>query len=327
MARGMILAAGRGTRLKPLTDFLPKPLLPVANLPVMSQGIRALSRLGITEIGVNVSYRGEQIREFFGTGHTLDVNLHWSIEEEPSGTAGGMKGLESVLGGEQVVVIAGDAMLDIDLAPLLEVHRAHGAFASLATVTVSDPSQYGVVVTDTAHRIIRFQEKPAPGTEISHQANTGIYIFEPGIFDLIPSEMFCDFALSVFPKILQRNLPFYAFPMNGYWTDIGNPAEYLQANLDYLADHIHVLGHGKQIGDNYVAPEANVEGAILTQCMVGARATIPSGSMLTQCVIWPDTVLAEPITCTNAVITPYGIFSIEGLHITSNMLTECLGLY
>ncbi|HEX2951368.1 MAG TPA: nucleotidyltransferase family protein, partial [Armatimonadota bacterium] len=223
MPKGMILAAGRGTRLGPLTAYIPKPLLPVANRPVMSQGIHCLHRLGIETICANVSYHGQQIIETFHDGRAQDVTLHWSHETEPTGTAGGMKGMQHILGDDTVVVIAGDAMLDVDLAPVLAAHQANGAFVTLATFHVEDPSQYGVVVTDPLGRVVRFQEKPAPGTEISRQANTGIYVFDPGIFDLIPAGQFYDFALNVFPEVLRRRLPFYAVPVEGYWTDIGNP--------------------------------------------------------------------------------------------------------
>ncbi len=199
MTRGMILAAGRGVRLSLLTDVLPKPLLPVANKPVMVQGVGCLRRAGIDEICANVSYRAEQIMETFGDGQQEGVRLYWSVEDEPSGTAGGLKSMQHRLGDGRVVVIAGDAMLDVDLAPLIAAHVAHGAFATLGTISVDDPSPYGVVVTDNDSRILRFQEKPLPGTEISHQVNTGIYIFEPGIFDMIPEKTFCDFALQRVP--------------------------------------------------------------------------------------------------------------------------------
>lgn len=312
MLRGMILAAGRGTRLNQLTDVVPKPLLPVANRPVMAQGIGCLHRLGIREICVNVSYRADQIMDAFGDGHDEDVRLHWSIEEEPTGTAGGMKRLQSRLCDDRVVLIAGDAMLDVDLTPLLAAHIAHRAFATLATTPVAHPSLYGVVVSEPDGRIDRFQEKPAPGTEISHQANTGIYIFEPGIFDLIPAGEFCDFALHVFPEILRRNLPFYAFPVHGYWTDIGNPGDYLNANMDFLAQRIHAQGCGEWVDGNFIACLAEVDGAQLTNCVIGEGAIIPAGSELTQCVVWPGTTLSEPRQLTNVIFTPHGNFQVDG---------------
>jgi len=307
----MMLAAGRGTRLGPLTDTLPKPLLPVANTPVMAHGIACLRRLGITEICANVCYRGEQIIAAFDGGGD-DIRLHWLFEQEANGTAGGMKGMQQRLEGDRVVVIAGDALLDIDLAPLYAAHCAHGAFATLATVPVADPSIYGVVVTEDDGRIERFQEKPAPGTEISRQANTGIYIFEPEIFDMIPPGEFCDFALNVFPEILRRGLPFYAIPVEGYWTDIGNAGDYLQANLDYLAGRIRIEGTGERAGDNLIGAGAVTEGSRLSRCVVGEGAALPPGCELTECVVWPGVEMSERLTLTSAVITPQGCFRIEG---------------
>lgn len=311
MARGMILAAGRGTRLGPLTEKLPKPLLPVANTPVMAHGIASLRRLGITDIGVNVCYRGEQIIEAFDDGSAHDVRLHWLFEREATGTAGGMKGMQHLLDGDRIVVIAGDAMLDIDLQPLFDAHVAHGAFATLATIPVADPSLYGVVVSEADGRLRSFQEKPDPGTEISRQANTGIYIFEPQIFELIPPGLFCDFAQNIFPEILHLGLPFYAFPIQGYWTDIGNPGDYLQANLDYLTGCIHCSGAGRRMDDNLLADGARTNGARLSRCVVGDGVRIAAGCELTECVIWPGTTIDAPINLNSSVITPHGIFRIE----------------
>lgn len=310
MPRGMMLAAGRGTRLGPLTDTLPKPLLPVANTPVMAHGIACLRRLGITEICANVCYRGEQIIAQFDDDP--DLHLNWLYEQEASGTAGGMKGMQRFLDGDRVVIIAGDALLDIDLAPVYAAHCANGAFITLATVTVRDPSCYGVVVTDAQRRILRFQEKPTSGTEISHQANTGIYILEPEIFRMIPAGAFCDFAMDVFPEVLRRGLPFYAMPVDGYWTDIGNPGDYLQANLDFLAGDIHINGCGTRIGDNLVGEDAVIAESRLSRCVVGVGAVLPAGCELTDCVVWPHTELPEAVVLSSTVITPHGSFRVEG---------------
>jgi len=307
-----MLAAGRGTRLGPLTETLPKPLLPVANTPVMVHGITSLRRLGITEICANICYRGEQIVQVFEDGSAWGVHLHWLFEQEASGTAGGMKGMQPRLDGNRVVVIAGDTLLDIDLAPLYAAHCARGAFATLATVPVQDPSIYGVVVTDADGRIRRFQEKPAPGTEISRQANTGIYIFEPRIFDMIPAGAFCDFALHVFPEIMRRGLPFYAIPLAGYWTDIGNPGDYLQANLDFLAGRIRIDGRGERVGDNLIGAGAVTDGSRLSRCVIGGGAMLAPGCELTECVVWPRVELAQSVTLSSAVITPHGSYRIEG---------------
>jgi mannose-1-phosphate guanylyltransferase/mannose-1-phosphate guanylyltransferase/phosphomannomutase len=307
----MILAAGLGTRLGPLTHHLPKPLLPVANRPVMAYGLQCLAALGITEVCANASYLAEQLLSTFGDGDAQGVHLHWLVEDEPSGTAGGMKRVQRYLGDDRIVLIAGDAMLDVDLAPLLRAHEAHGSFATLATIPVSHPSHYGVVVTDDKSHIIQFQEKPAPGTEISRQANTGIYIFEPEIFDLIPAGEFCDFALHIFPEILRLGLPFHAFPVDGYWTDVGNPGEYLRANMDFLQGGIHVEGTGTRLGGNLICGDAACPGAQLSNCVIGTGVTLPAGSALSRCVVWPQTAIPDPLVLEDGVVTPWGTFEIR----------------
>lgn len=306
MSKGMILAAGMGNRLRPLTEWLPKPLLCVANTPVMLQGIFRLREAGISGIGANVSYMGKEIQKALGDGSTHGVNLTWSEETELLGTAGGMKRLEPFLRDDLIVLIAGDAMLDIDLNPIIRFHREKGAVATIGTLHVDDCSQYGVVATREDGRIIKFQEKPAPGTEISNYANTGIYVFGPQVFDMIPAETFFDFAHDVFPIILTENLPFYAYPVNGYWTDIGSPKAYLQANMDYLAGFVRTAGLGERINGNLIGAGAKTDGANLVNCVIGQNAIIPSGSSLTNCVVWPDTVLSKPKTICGAVLTPYG---------------------
>ncbi|MHB9023152.1 MAG: nucleotidyltransferase family protein [Armatimonadota bacterium] len=311
MAKGMILAAGLGTRLGPLTQHVPKPLLPVANRPVMSYGLQCLAALGITDICANVSYLADHLLATFGDGSTLGARLHWLVEDEPSGTAGGMKGMERYLEDDRIVLIAGDAMLDVNLAPLLRAHEEHGSFASLATIPVEDPSCYGVVVTDEDHRIVRFQEKPAPGTEISRQANTGIYIFEPDIFDLIPAGKFRDFALHIFPEILRLGLPFHAFPVDGYWTDVGNPGEYLRANMDFLHGGIHVAGCGERNAENLICGSADCTNSTLSDCVIGDNVTLPAGSALSRCVVWSETSLVEPLSLENGIITPWGVYAVR----------------
>ncbi len=306
MPKGMILAAGRGTRLGDLTSSTPKPLLPVANVPVMSYGIQCLHQLGINEICINVHYRGEQIKQAFA-----DLPyVTWAEEKELTGTAGGMKQVERHLNDDIVIVIAGDSMIDIDVRPLLAAHRERGAFATLAMYQVSDPSQFGVVVTDEEGRIQQFQEKPVPGTEISNHANTGVYIFDPGVFDLIPAGKHCDFAMEVFPEILRRGLPFYAFPITGYWTDIGKPIDYMKANFDYLLGNIKAQGLGRRQGTSLVADDADVTGVELHNSVIGSNAYIATGSILHNSIVWPGAKIETPVTLDHAVVTKAGIFHI-----------------
>ena len=304
----MMLAAGRGTRLKPLTDHLPKPLLPVANQPTMCYGLNALRNIGINTICSNISYRSDDIINVIDCGCDKENQIHWLIEDEPSGTAGGFKKMESYLCDDIVVVIAGDAMLDIDLSELLNFHQLKNSFATIGTIPVTDPSQYGVVRTEDNGKIIDFQEKPASGTEISKQANTGIYIFNHAIFDMIPANSFFDFAMHLFPQILQKELPFYAIPLHGYWTDIGNPADYLQANMDYLNGKINVNGIGENVDGNLIGNNTITAGVNLESCVIGENVKLASGSSLIRSVVWNDTTINSPLSVSDSVVTPFGIY-------------------
>ena len=311
MPKGMLLAAGRGTRLYPLTASMPQPLLPLANRPVMAYGLACLRRAGITEIGINVCYQAAAIQAAFVDSRAEGVTLHWSVEQQPLGTAGGVKRLQAVLDNDLLVVIASDALLDLDLAPVLAAHRARQALLTLVSMPVDDPSYYGVVVTDAENRIVRFQEKPAAGTAISRQANTGVYVFDPAIFAYLPSAAAADFALDVFPRLLREGAPCYAFPLTtGYWTDIGTPAAYLQAHWDYLAGRVRVTGSGRRQHDSLLAENAHVAGARLTRCVIGAGAVVPVGSLLTDCVVWPHTVLPKPLSLSAGICTPWGSFQL-----------------
>lgn len=302
----MILAAGVGERLRPITEWLPKPLLPVANLPVAVQGLRRLAAAGIEDVCMNACYRADDIQRELGDGRRHGVRIHWSVEDRLLGTAGGMKRVESVLRDDLTVVIAGDALLDVDLTPLIETHLEKGALATIGTLSVADPSQYGVVLTSPDGRVLQFQEKPAAGTQISNQANTGIYVFSPAVFDLIPSSGSCDFARDVFPVIIDDDLPMYASPVSGYWTDIGNPAAYLAANMDYLGGRVGIEGAGELIDGSLIGAGAHVDDARLVDCVVGAGAVLSARTSLTDCVVWPDTTLDEVIEVSECVITPWG---------------------
>jgi len=281
-------------------------LLPVANRPVMAYGLEALRRLGISEVCANACHLAPALLQAFGDGKALGLRLRWFVEEQPSGTAGGLKYMESGLDDDVLVVVPGDAMLDLDLAPLVEVHSDRRAFATLGTVTVADPSRYGVVLTSNDGRILQFQEKPKPGQEISREASTGIYVFDAQVLELIPPDRFCDFALDVFPILLARHLPFYAVPLSGYWTDIGTPDSYLRANLDYLDGRIRAQGCGEKVDGSLVGPGANIGGVRLHRSVIGARAALAPGTCLTDCVVWPEVTVREPVNLSTAVLTQSG---------------------
>ena len=319
--RAMLLAAGLGTRLRPLTYLMPKPMAPVVNVPVMEHGLRLLARHGFTEIISNVSYLPEQIREHFGDGSALGVELRFSEEEEPLGTAGGVGKVRDFLSEtESFVILSGDALTDVDLTAMRAAHDAHDGIATLATKRVKDTSQFGVVITDSEGRVQGFQEKPDPAEALSDLANCGIYMFRREIFEHFPGpdhrspagdddqpQGFVDWAMDVFPSLLDGDVPFHSHEIDAYWNDIGSVDEYVQGNADALAGEVELwrsepevsegvyAGEGTDLSNAEVKPPVLVgadaeiaeAAALHGPVVVGAGCRIGSGARLRECVVLP----------------------------------------
>ncbi len=240
--RAMILAGGMSTRLYPLTKQVPKPIVPVAGEPISGHVMRWLSSFGFDEVAINVFYLADLVQETFGDGSRYGVKLHYLRERELTGSAGALKQMEGWFDGT-FVVVGCDDLTDADLASLVRFHKERGALATIGLLEVDEVDQYGVVILDEHGRITGFQEKPAKGTEKSKLANTGIYVFEPAIFDRIPANTFYDFGKQVFPELVADGLPFYGMELKGaYWRDIGTPDEYRRATDDVLSGRVHVRG-------------------------------------------------------------------------------------
>lgn len=243
--KAMVLAAGLGTRLRPITRAIPKPMVPVLNRPVMDHIVRLLARQGITEVIANLHWFPDTIRNHFGDGSAFGVSLSYSHEDALHGTAGGVRAAADFFDGP-FLVISGDALTDLDLVAMRAFHESHDGIATVATKSVADTTEFGVVITDEESRIQGFQEKPDPGEALSDLANCGIYMFDPEIFDHFPGpgesgladpgdpEGFADWAVDVFPALLDAGVPFYAHRFDSYWNDIGTIAELIQGNFDGL---------------------------------------------------------------------------------------------
>ncbi|HEY4002525.1 MAG TPA: NDP-sugar synthase [Candidatus Xenobia bacterium] len=253
----MILAAGGGTRLHPLTYQIPKPMVPIANVPVMEHIIRLLARHGFQEIAVNLHYLPQYITDYFGDGSSLGVRLHYSREEELMGTAGGVRKLRDFLQDDDFLIIGGDDLTDFDLSAMMAHHKKAGALATIGLTEAEDTTQYGVVVLDSQDRITRFQEKPKPEEALSHLVNTGVYFFSPRIFDWIPAGVY-DFGRQLFPRILEEHQPFFGVRAPGYWCDIGNPGEYWRASMDALEGRVQLHMPGDRRNQAWVEDDAQV---------------------------------------------------------------------
>ena len=321
----MVLAAGLGTRLRPLTFNLPKPLAPVANRPVMEHILELLSGHGYREVIANLSYLPDQIRDRFGDGSPLGLDLSYSFEDELLGTAGGVRNVSDFLtGGEDdsFLVISGDALTDIDLAAMREFHESHGGIATLAVKRVLNTRQYGVVIHGPDGRVEGFQEKPDPAEALSDLGNCGIYFFRNEIFDHFPERPVVDWAMDVFPALLDRDVSFYVHEIDAYWNDIGSLDEYRQGNFDALAGRVRVRVEGEEISEGVrsagaaeVSEAAELTGPVLLgrDCAVGARAwlhgpmiigdgaKVGPGAQLREAIVLPgaevpdDAVLAAAI--------------------------------
>ena len=286
--RAMILAAGLGTRLRPITYAMPKPMVPVLNRPVMEHIARLLARHGFGEAIANLHWFPETIEGHFGDGSEFGLELSYSREEKLLGTSGGVRNAAGFLG-DSFLVISGDALTDIDLAAMRAVHESHDGVATLATKRVSDTTQFGVAITGADGRIQGFQEKPAPAEALSDLANCGIYMFRSQIFDFFPSpgtskaagagdpDGFADWAMDVFPALLENDVPFYSHEIDAYWNDIGNLEELRQGNLDALLGEVRVEPGAPEVAEGIRAASpldgAEVEGPVL----VGAGVEIGAG--------------------------------------------------
>ena len=249
------MAGGEGTRLRPLTSNQPKPMVPVANKPCMEHIVELLKRHGIDDIVVTVAFLPKAIRDYFGDGSELGVNINYSVEQVPLGTAGSVKNAEELLG-ERFIVISGDALTDFDLSAIIAEHERRGAMVSIVLKHVENPLEFGVVVVNGEGRIERFLEKPTWGQVFSDTVNTGIYVLEPEVFNYIPASQAYDFSQELFPKLFELGKPLFGTIADGYWQDIGSLGQYLAANRDVLDGKVQAqipgirLENGIYIGEN-----------------------------------------------------------------------------
>ncbi len=248
--KAMVLAAGLGTRLRPLTYEISKPMVPVLDRPVMAHILDLLDRHGTNEVVANLHHFADAIRDYFGD------RVSYSFEPELLGTAGGVRNCKDFFAGETFLVISGDALTDIDVGAMAARHREAGGIGTLAVKQVADTREYGVVLHDREGRITGFQEKPEPDEALSDLGNCGIYIFEPEIFDYFPEEPFVDWAHDVFPALLEHDVPFFIHEVREYWNDVGSLAELRQGTFDALRGELRLEIEGREVSPGVVVAGA-----------------------------------------------------------------------
>jgi NDP-sugar pyrophosphorylase family protein len=293
----MVLAAGLGTRLRPLTDLISKPMAPIVNRPVMEHIIRLLAKHNFTDIVCNLHWYPDEIRNYFIDGSRWGVNIVYSYEKKLLGTAGGVKNVEDFFGDNTFLVISGDALTDIDLTAAAEFHKSKGGVATLILTEVDDTSQYGVVLVDKNNKIKGFQEKPLSGEAKSNLANSGIYFFEPEIFDYMPPRgNFSDFGKNIFPDLLNKNIVYYGYRHDQYWNDVGSLDEYQQGNFDALEGKVNVNIPGKKIKEGvWVGKNCKIqEGVIIIPPVcIGDNCTIKKDAKLFGPIILGDNTVVD----------------------------------
>src|ERR687887_2808193 len=247
--RAVVMAGGEGTRLRPLTSNQPKPMVPIVGKPCMEHILELLRQHGFEEVIVTVAFLPQAIRSYFGNGESLGLTMEYSVEESPLGTAGSVR-LASDRLDDTFLVISGDALCDIDLGALVAFHREKEAAVTIGLMSVDNPLEFGIVVTDEDGRIERFLEKPSWGQVFSDTINTGIYVLEPEVLRHVPADRPYDFSKELFPLLLEMGRPLYGYVCDGYWQDIGNLDQYRQANFDALEERVRLNVPGIRLRGN-----------------------------------------------------------------------------
>ncbi len=283
--KAMVLAAGLGTRLQPITFEVPKPMVPVFDRPVMAHIVDLLDAQGFDELVANLHWFPDELRGYFGDRFT------WRYEEELLGTAGGVRNVADFFGDDEVVVVSGDALTDLDLRALVERHREAGGIATLAVKSVASTQEYGVVIHDDDGRVQGFQEKPYPDEALSDLVNCGIYCFSPAIFDYFPDEDPVDWADDVFPVLLEHDVPFHVHEIDAYWNDVGSLQELREGTFAALEGRLRIERPGEEREEGvFVAGDAelgDLEG-LDGPAWVGAGARVADGARLMGPVVIGD---------------------------------------
>ncbi len=312
----IVMAGGFGTRMRPLTCNIPKPMLPVANRPVMEHGLRLLKKHGFTDVRILLYYHPEVIREFFGDGKSLGLNLTYVTTETDLGTAGAVRYAQKE-SGDAALVISGDVLTDFDLTKVLATHKERASPATLVLTRVTNPLQYGVVITDANQRITRFLEKPTWGEVFSDTINTGIYVLEPAALAKIPEGREFDFSRNLFPLLMEQDMPILGCIASGYWRDIGSLAEYRQAQVDILRGEVDVEIHGQKSGrigkDVWVGEGTKVDGSAKLRgaVVLGARVRVGAGAQVSNTIIGDDTVIEDGAVVADSVLWDHVVIGAE----------------
>jgi NDP-sugar pyrophosphorylase family protein len=302
--KAILLAGGRGTRLRPLTIHTPKPIVPIFNRPFLHYQIDLLKQVPeIDEVILSLNYQPRRIEEIFGDGSDVGIKIRYVVEPAPLGTAGAVKYAGDKLT-ESVVVFNGDVLTQIDLASVIRLHRERKARATIVLTPVPNPSAYGLVETDARGNIQRFLEKPKPEEITTDKINAGIYVLEPDTFDRIPSEVSWSIERSYFPSLIERQETFVAYTYDGYWIDIGTHEKYVQVHHDIM-DGRFAAAPFAGAGATWIAPDARIEQGATVEgpCFVDEGVVVRSGARIgPYTVLGRQTEVEEDAVVKNAIV-------------------------
>ncbi|MBU1107177.1 MAG: NTP transferase domain-containing protein [Candidatus Riflebacteria bacterium] len=315
--KAVIMAGGFGTRLRPITCNIPKPMAPLANVPMMEHIVNLLKQYDFDRICSILYFQPEVITKYFGEGADFDIQMEYQMATADYGTAGSVKNTEEKLKDESFIIISGDVLTDFDLSEAIKFHREKKAMATMVLTRVTNPLEYGVVITADDGKIIRFLEKPSWGEVFSDTINTGIYILEPEIFKYIPAKTEFDFSKNLFPLMLKEGLPLYGYVAEGYWKDIGSLEEYILAHKNVLngevklqipGNRLNIIGRDVWVGNNSnISPKVKFKGGVI----IGQNCFVEDGVDLENCVLGDGCIVRK-----NAKIKGGTLW--DGVHVGEN---------
>jgi len=321
--KAILLAGGKGTRLRPLTIHTPKPIVPIFNRPFLHYQIDLLKQVPeIDEVILSLNYQPRRIEEIFGDGSGSGIKIRYVVEPAPLGTAGAIKYAGDKLT-ESVVVFNGDVLTQIDLAAVIRLHRERKARATIVLTPVDNPLEYGLVETDRDGNIQRFLEKPTADQVTTNHINAGIYVLEPDTFDRIPSDVPWSIERSYFPSLVERGETFVAYVYNGYWIDIGTPEKYVQVHRDImdgryvaapfldLAPPRRAVAHDARIEEGAIVEgPCFIDEGVLVKAgarvgpysVIGRQSTVEEGAAVESAILWPNCRISRETTVRDAIL-------------------------
>ena len=354
--KAVVMAGGFGTRIQPLTNAVPKPMLPILNKPMMEDVIVRLKKIGVKDFIVLLYFKPEVIQNYFGDGSDFGINIDYIIPDDDYGTAGAVKKAQDLIGKDRFIIVSGDLITDFDFQKILDSHGENKAKVTITLTSVSDPLQFGVVITDKKGRIQRFLEKPSWGEVFSDTINTGIYVMESEILDYIPENTNFDFSKDLFPKLMEEQVTLWGCDAKGYWRDVGNPNSYREVMEDILTGNVDIeipgerinidkgvifAGEGVKLPKNMKVRGINVVGnnvkigkdAELENCVIGDNTVIDRKVVLENSTVWHDCYFGEKaevkhsVICNNNVVEkktqiPHGAIIAEHCELESNVRVE-----